>query len=61
MKNKESEIRKEILAKISIIKNGVNTASHKVSKEKLNKAEDWLKEIYEQVKKLEKLVEDNIS
>ena len=60
MTHQGSGLRKEILQKIEIIKLATNAAAQKISKEKLDRAGDWLKEIHEQVKKLEKLLEDNI-
>ena len=57
---KHTEVRTIILQKLDIIRQGTEAAAQKVSREKMEKAADWLKEIHEQTKKLKKYCEDNL-
>jgi hypothetical protein len=59
-KEPQTELKQTILQKLFVIKTATEAASHKVSKEKLEIAAEWLKEIHEQTKKLTKYCEEEL-
>lgn len=59
-KPEQSPLKKDILQKVAIIRNATDVVAHKISKDKLNVAEEWCKELNEQVKKLQKLCEEEL-
>jgi predicted translin family RNA/ssDNA-binding protein len=59
-KEQKNEVKEEILQKLSIIKTATEAASHKISKEKMSVAQEWVKEIHETVKKLTKYCDENL-
>jgi hypothetical protein len=59
-KTPPSELKRDILQKIQIIRDATQAVSHKVSREKLEVAAEWLKEIHEQSKKLQKMCEEGL-
>jgi hypothetical protein len=60
MKPEQSELKKDILQKVAIIRSATNVVAHKISKDKLKVAEQWCAELNEQVKKLQKLCEEEL-